>query len=183
MLLRQGAKEAHAPYPLRPQSCTLRVLPRQNMHSCRACMPTTCMFCLRTGGMLNKPLLSLTRARSRPALRRFERHVSTLSLMIEQPPPPDKRIVRPPCRVSPDLPGVQRQSDLTAQPRGSPLDAVRLVHATTGHRGADGLSWSSGAVCPRAATWAGPGTNIMQGEASERRSDARHIIRPIRYRV
>ena len=65
-------------------------------------MPTTCMFCLRTGGMLNKPLLSLTRARSRPALRRFERHVSTLSLMIEQPPPPDKRIVRPPCRVSPD---------------------------------------------------------------------------------
>jgi hypothetical protein len=59
------------------------------------------MFCLRTGGMLNTPLLSLTRARSRPALRRFERHVSSLSLMIEQSPPPDKRIVRPPCRVSP----------------------------------------------------------------------------------
>jgi hypothetical protein len=64
--------------------------------------------------------------------------------MIEQPPPPDKRIVRPPCRVSPDLPGVQRQSDLTAQPSGSLVKAVLPVHAATGRRGADRLVASAG---------------------------------------
>lgn len=90
------------------------------------------MFCLRTGGMLNKPLISLTRTHSRPALRRFERHVSTLSLMIEQAPP-DKRI---------GAPAVSCQSGFawsTKAERPLPLSPVPaqyyqkpVVHAATG---------------------------------------------------
>jgi len=85
--------------------------------------------------------------------------------MIEQlPATPDKRIVRPLCRRdSPDLPGEQRQSELAAQPRTSPVPPQAS-------RGADRVPafqlvfrW----CCPRAARRAGPGTAPMQGEAND----------------
>jgi hypothetical protein len=144
-----------------------------------------CMFCLQTGGLLNKPLLSLTHARSRPALSGGLK--ACLITVFD-----DRAVAA--ARQADRAPAVSCQSGFAwrtaykgratfaAQPKASP---VLPVPAATGVRGADrlvGLSWSSGAVCPRAAKWAGPGTILMQGRR-ERRSDARQIIRPIRYRA
>jgi hypothetical protein len=136
---------------------------RDTSVQCRACMS-----CLRTGGLLNEPLLSLTHARSRPVLRRFERHVSSLSLMIEVAA----------ARQADRAPAVSCQSGFawqykgratfTAQPKASPV----LPYHAAWRRGADRLAASAGlqvllSSCRSVAGGSSHQHDARRGEASD----------------